>query len=292
MLTARLLRAMWPDGNSRVPGLIEAIAAQATVLFPKFGFDSPLTIAHAMAQFTAECGGGRNLTENINYTPERAVVVWPSRFSSAADCLTKVGSFRGDPDFRFKLINNVYGSRNGNRPGTDDGVRYIGRGLAQITGRGNYKALADKLGGRLDLVARPELVIAAENALECGLADLVLCGCLPHAKADNLLNVSALLNVGRLVSSSSSVNGFAERKAALKLWKLALGVEKPALHSETWVQVSLNALGADPALVPDGAFGGRSRASLKIFQEAHDVTPDGRITQKTLAALDAALAQL
>src|SRR6266404_5018417 len=78
-------------------------------------------------------GSGAEMTENINYTPERACRVWPTRFSNAADCLQKVGSFTGDPDFKIKLIDNVYGGRNGNRPGTHDGSTFIGRGLSQVT---------------------------------------------------------------------------------------------------------------------------------------------------------------
>ncbi len=232
MLTASLLRAMWPKGDSQSPGLIEAIAAQAPTIFPKHGFDTPLTVAHAMAQFTEECGGGGEMTENINYTPESAARVFHTRFSSPDDCLQKVGSFRGDPNFKFKMIDFVYGGRNGNvQP--HDGSTYIGRGLSQVTGRGNYKALAQKLGNGLDLENNPDLVNKAGNALECGVTDLVMCGCLPHAKADDLLGVSALLNTGHLVSNPADVNGFDERKKALDLWKLALGVVKPTTHSAT-----------------------------------------------------------
>ena len=289
MLTENLLRGMWPLGNSKVPGLVEAIAAAAPAVFAAHGLASDLVIAHAMAQFTAECGGGKDMIENINYTPERAAEVFDTRFADADDCLQKVGSFRGDPNFKFKLFNQVYGGRNGNRPGTTDGSRYIGRGLSQLTGRGNYAELDQKLGGNRGLVDDPDKVMAAATALEFGVADFVLCGCLPHAQQDNLLNVSALLNTGHLVTNPSSINGFEARKTALHLWKLALGVERPPLHSAAWVQVSLNTLGATPALVPDGSFGNLSRTALKKFQAAHGLPADGQITPQTLAAIDAAL---
>jgi len=292
MLTERILRAMWPNGDSASPGLLAAAAADAATVFRDNGLSSDLHVAHAMAQFHVECGSGAEMTENINYTPERACRVWPTRFADAADCLQKVGSFTGDPDFKIKLIDNVYGGRNGNRPGTHDGSTFIGRGLSQVTGRGNYEALATTLDDRLDLVNQPDLVNAAANALECGVADFVMCGCLPHAAQDDLLGVSALLNLGHLVNDPSKVVGFAARKGALHLWKLALGVELPPAHSDTWVQVSLNRLGADPALVPDGVFAQRSRVALKLFQSAHGLTPDGERTPETLATLDAALAAL
>lgn len=213
MLTLEIMQAMWPRGNAKVPGLVEGIVATAPAVFAKYGLNSDLAIAHAMAQFSHECGAGADMEENINYTAKRACQVWPSRFSSEADCLAKVGSFAGDPDFRFKLIDSVYGGRNGNRPGTHDGTAFIGRGLSQLTGRGNYEAVGAKVG--LDLVNHPELVKVPANTLECGVADFVRCGCLAPAEADDVVVVTKRLNGGLI--------GLDERKAWLKRWKTVLG---------------------------------------------------------------------
>lgn len=292
MLTEKLLRAMW---SSATDDLVSAIATAAPTAFPNSGMTSDLHVAHAMAQFDVECGRGTEMTESINYTPQRACEVWPTRFSSPSDCLQKVGSFAGDPNFKFKLIDKVYGGRNGNTE-PHDGSKYIGRGLSQVTGRGNYQKLADKLNGNgndLDLVGTPDLVNEPDNALECGVVDMVLCGCLPHMTSDDLLGVSSLLNVGHLVSDPKAVVGFSQRAAALQLWKFALGVDEPTHHSSAWVQVALNRLGADPVLVPDGSLGPRSRAALQAFQTAHKLQPaNGMMTPATLAALDAALEAL
>src|SRR5215203_5376639 len=146
MLTLEIMQTMWPRGNTKVPGLVEAIASAAPAIFAKYGLASKLVVAHAMAQFSHECGAGTAMQENTNYTAKRACEVWPTRFSTETDCLTKVGSFAGDPGFRVKLIDSVYGGRNGNRPGTHDGSIFIGRGLSQVTGRGNYEALGTKVG--------------------------------------------------------------------------------------------------------------------------------------------------
>jgi putative chitinase len=217
------MRAMWPHGNAKVPGLVEGIAAAAPSVFAKYGLTSDLVIAHAMAQFSHECGAGAEMQENINYTAERACQVWASRFNSEADCYTKVGSFAGDPEFRLKLINQVYGSRNGNRPGSDDGSVFIGRGLSQVTGRGNYEALAAKVG--LDLVNHPELVNDPANALECGVADFINCGCLAPAEADDVTGVTRRLNGG--------TTGLDQRKAWLERWKTALGCQGLTAQAST-----------------------------------------------------------
>jgi putative chitinase len=223
MLTLEIMNAMWPHGNTRVPGLVEGIVSAAPAVFAKYGLNSGLVIAHAMAQFSVECGAGTELEENINYTPDRACQVWPSRFSSLADCLAKVGSFVGDPDFPTKLIDDVYGGRNGNRPGTNDGSVFIGRGLSQVTGRGNYEALGTKVG--LDLADHPEIVNDPAHALECGVADFVHCGCLPFAEADDVSGVTRHLNGG--------LTELEERTAWLARWKAELGGQSLSLHTTT-----------------------------------------------------------
>ena len=282
MLTLKIMQTMWPHGNNKVPGLIEAIATTAPTVFPKYGLTSDLLIAHAMAQFSHECGAGNDMVENINYTPERACEVWPSRFSNETDCLAKVGSVAGDPDFPIKLIDNVYGNRMGNRPGTHDGSRFIGRGLSQVTGREGYEKLGAKIG--LNLVDNPDLVSAPANALECGVADFLLCGCLSFAQADDVQGVTKHLNGGFV--------GLADRIAWLTRWKTAFGTQNPAPHSTTWLQVSLNKLGAHPILVPDGSFGPMTATALTEFQAAHGLEADGKVGPKTWAAIDKALAAL
>jgi putative chitinase len=214
MLTLEIMNTLWPRGNSEVPGLVEGIVAAAPRVFAKYGLNNRLVIAHAMAQFSHECGAGADMEENINYTAKRACQVWPSRFASEADCFKKVGSFAGDPDFRIKLIDNVYGGRNGNRPGTHDGSTYIGRGLSQTTGRENYEAVGAKVG--LDLVNNPNLVKDPAHALECAVANFVRCGCLAPAAADDVTTTTRKLNGG--------LTGLDDRKAWLERWKKALGV--------------------------------------------------------------------
>jgi putative chitinase len=282
MLILESMQAMWPNGNNSVPGLVEGIVAAAPTVFPKYGLNSDLAIAHAMAQFSHECGAGTEMAENINYTAKRACQIWPSRFRSEEDCFATVGSSAGDPDFCIKLIDNVYGGRNGNRPGTHDGSAYIGRGLSQVTGRGNYEALGARVG--LDLVNEPDLVNAPANALECGVADFIMCGCLPFAQADDVKGVTKHLNGG--------FTGLDERTLWLARWKTALGSQNPATHGTAWLQVSLNRLGAEPPLVADGSYGPLTAAAVKDFQESHGLDADGKIGPEILAAVDAAILAL
>ncbi|MBV9611234.1 MAG: hypothetical protein JO091_02125 [Acidobacteriaceae bacterium] len=223
MLTLEIMKAMWPQGNARVPGLVEGIVSSAPAVFTKYGLNNDLVVAHAMAQFSHECGAGTEMVEKIHYTADRACQVWDNRFSNPADCYTKVGSSEGDPDFYKKLINYVYGGRYGNRPGTDDGTTFIGRGLSQVTFRGNYETLGKTLG--LDLVGHPELVNDPAHALECGVADFIQCGCLPFAQADDVRGVTQKLNGGH--------EGLDERKAWLARWKAALASSGISMQAAT-----------------------------------------------------------
>jgi putative chitinase len=120
------------------------------------------------------------------------------------------------------VADRAYDGRMGNRPGTDDGWNFRGQGLSQVTGRDGYVALAKRTG--LDVLGHPEMLVAPETALECGLADFVLCGCLPYALRDNLLGVSAMLNCGHFVSNPNEINGYSMRRNWLSLWKHAMGV--------------------------------------------------------------------
>lgn len=273
MLTQAILQQMWPNGNSTVPGLIQGIASTAPALFSKFGLNDDLTIAHAMAQFTVECGGGHEMVENMNYSAQGLMDTWPARFDAA-----KAAAFAHQPQ---KIGNEVYNGRMGNAVGSNDGFNFRGRGLAQTTGREAYGKLGSIVS--LDLTGHPDLVNTPNRTLECALEDFVtLCKCLPFAQADDVIEVSQHLNGGFV--------GFADRTTWLVKWKQALGVSPAKSGTMLWVQQSLNTLGASPQLVADSEYGPGSKAALKDFQVAnHLQTKNGLPTRETIAAIKAAL---
>lgn len=220
LLTFPQLQKMWPHGNISVPGLMEGIIASAPAVFAKYQVTTALVVAMMFGQFSEETGGGIDMVENIHYSPVRACQVWPSRFHSVNDVYQKVGSSPGDPQFSIKLMDNVYGNRMGNRPGTHDGSTYIGRSLSQITGRGEetppsgYMGVAQKTG--IDVLNHPELAITPQNALECSVADFILCGCMPWAEKGDILRVTEHLNGGTI--------GLSERQHWTISWMRELGI--------------------------------------------------------------------
>lgn len=210
------LRRLWPRGDSRVPGLVAGIARSSQDVFARHGIATPDLVAHVMAQISHECGAGHDVVENMNYTVARMMQVWPSRFPT----LASAQPFAGNPR---ALANKVYNGRMGNRTGSDDGWNFRGRGGAQTTGREGYQRVKKATG--LDVIAQPDLLIDPAHFLNCAVSDFIKCGCLPFAKADDVVGVTKRLNGGTI--------GLAERKVWLAKWKreLAATVTKPTIAS-------------------------------------------------------------
>jgi putative chitinase len=209
-LTIDMMRRRWPQGDQHIAGLIEGIVAAAPVVFPKYGATSPLAVAHFMAQASEECGQGLEMIENMNYSAERLRDVFPSHFTS-----TMAARAAHNPPM---IADIAYGGRMGNEPPpSDDGFRFRGACMSQVTGRDGYAKLLAFLKGHgadFDILQNPELIIDPAHTLECGVADWIVCGCLPHAERDDLIGETRALNGG--------LNGLDERRRQLALWKREL----------------------------------------------------------------------
>jgi putative chitinase len=212
MITLDMMHRRWPHGDQHIPGLVEGIVNAAPAVFPKYGLTTALTIAHAMAQFSEECGEGLEILENMNYTATRLLQVFPTHF-------TPTMAERYAHNSRM-VADIAYGGRMGNAPPpSDDGYNYRGAGLSQVTGREGVQVLQKVLDAHeagFNVVDDPALIIDPEHTLECGVADFVACGCLPYAERDDILGVTRRLNGG--------TNGLSERRRQLGLWKKELGL--------------------------------------------------------------------
>ena len=117
----------------------------------RFDITAPDRMAVFLAQIAQESGQLTRLSENLNYTAKRLMQVWPTRFPT----LDKAQPFEKNPQ---KLANYVYAKRLGNGDeASGDGWNYRGRGIIQLTGRGNYRATA--LGVGLPLEEQPDLLV-------------------------------------------------------------------------------------------------------------------------------------
>jgi len=152
-IDAQTLRKLWPKAADSV---IADTAARSAAVFKKYDLSTPLRVAHFMAQISHESSGGTITEESLNYTTAaRIAAVWPSRFTQES-----AQAFTRKPR---ELANKVYNGRMGNRPGTDDGWNYRGRGFLQLTGRESYQRVGKMMG--LDLENNPGLVNAYDQRL-------------------------------------------------------------------------------------------------------------------------------
>ena len=115
--------------------------------------------ANILAQVQAESGGVPR-SENLNYTPEQLLKTFPKYVKSMADAESLVA---GGAE---AIGNRIYGGRMGNE--ANEGYKYRGRGLIQLTGKDNYAKFGKMLG--IDLVNNPDLANDPEVARNIAVA--------------------------------------------------------------------------------------------------------------------------
>ena len=125
-----------------------------TNTFFKFEIDNPKRQAAFIGQCGHESNNFRTLEENLHYSANALMRVWPSRFPDN-DVAEK---YANNPE---KIANKVYSGRMGNTE-DGDGWKYHGRGLIQLTGKDNYTRCGEALG--IDLVNNPDLLLEPEFA--------------------------------------------------------------------------------------------------------------------------------
>ena len=116
--------------------------------FAKYDISTPKRQACFIGQCMHESMGFKVTVENLNYSAAALMRTWPSRFPD----MDTAEKYEHNPQ---KIASKVYAGRMGNITPEDAGM-YIGRGLIQLTGKDNYKAVSDALG--VDLLANPQLV--------------------------------------------------------------------------------------------------------------------------------------
>lgn len=211
-LSQATMRAVFPNAPDTI---ISAFVEKQGVLSVVGLNQTRQRLAYCFANLHAETGGFtiKNLTENINYTAERMAQVWPGRFKDAAAVRARYGT---DEDWRKMAFNDIYGNRMGNRPGTSDGSRFIGRGGPQITGRDGYAEIGKRIG--VDLVSAPDL--ACNHALQPDIAAAFWDwkGMNKYADAGNFIGCVKAWNGG--------TNGLAERQSQLaRIQRVLQGAE-------------------------------------------------------------------
>jgi putative chitinase len=145
--------------DTRVIG--DGIARGLDKYCPQYSINTPLRLAHFLAQACHETGGFRYLKELWGPTPAQ------NRYEGRED------------------LGNV-------RPG--DGRLYCGRGIFQLTGRTNYANIGAALS--LPLEVEPELACDPQIGVKIACHYWMTHGINQPADADNVVLVTRLINGG------------------------------------------------------------------------------------------------
>jgi len=127
----------------------DAVISEIAMIADKFGIITNLRLCHFLAQCSTESGNFKLTLENLNYTKDGLMKIFPGYFPG-----NLAESYAHQPE---KIASRVYGSRMGNGDETSkEGWKFRGRGYIQLTGKQNYQVFSNFIGE--DCVANPDLV--------------------------------------------------------------------------------------------------------------------------------------
>lgn len=120
-------------------------------VLPEYEINSPLRIAHFLAQILHESGHLKYKSENLNYSAQSLLKVFPKYFKDIVDA----NNYARQP---VKIANRVYANRMGNgNEASGEGWKFRGRGLLQLTGKSNYIECGKFC--KLDLIQFPDSIL-------------------------------------------------------------------------------------------------------------------------------------
>ena len=120
-------------------------------VLPQYGINTPLRLAHFLAQVLHESGHLKYKSENLNYSAQALLKVFPKYFKT----ITEANVYARQP---VKIANKVYANRMGNgNEASGEGWKYRGRGLIQITGKTNFDTCGKFCG--MDLIHYPDSIL-------------------------------------------------------------------------------------------------------------------------------------
>lgn len=249
--------------GERQDAIIGAVGAALAPTLAGYAIDTRLRIAHFLGQTCHESAGFRTTEE----------------FASGQ-------AYEGRAD-----LGNT-------QPG--DGARYKGRGLLQLTGRANYRALGATLG--VDLENHPELAAEPVLSLKIACEYWKRKAINQPSDIDDLVEVTRRVNGGRNGLDDRRAYTIKAKAAIARIEGLVLTGEAPppggrpvlrrGSRGEAVGELQRLLQKAGFVLAIDEDFGAGTEVAVCAFQRQRGLVPvDGIVGRDTWAALDAALAQ-
>lgn len=179
-------------------------------LFNAYHINTPLRIAHFMAQAEHE-SGLKLVSENLNYSP----IQLANKFKKYFPTLEIANKYGHKPE---KIANRMYANRMGNGDeASGDGWKYRGRSYFQNTGKSQYLLLSKDT--RIDCYENPDLLLQEANGIICALWYWNKNKLNALADKDDLDGISDLINIGRHTPKIGDAIGYDSRKKMLSKYK-------------------------------------------------------------------------
>lgn len=170
---------------------------------PEYQIDTKLRVAAWLAQIGHESGSFKWLTENLNYSADRLLQVFPYYFSD----IETASQYARHPEM---IANRVYSNRLGNgNEASGDGWKFRGRGLIQLTGKENYTKCSQALYGDLSLLDNPDLLAEMDGAVRSA------CWFWNSRSLNGYADASAMETITRRINGG--LNGYEDRMARYNL---------------------------------------------------------------------------
>lgn len=186
--------------QNRISGLIQAMDF--------YKINTPLRQAAFIAQCAHESREFTVTEENLNYSAERLIKVFPKYFKSLEQATLYARNPRA-------IASYIYANRMGNGPeSSGDGYRYRGRGYIQLTGHDNYMAYA--AASATDALNNPGVVSDFEGAALSAGWFWSKNGLNQLADKEDMMTITRRINGG--------LNGLQERMAYYHAARVALGI--------------------------------------------------------------------
>lgn len=245
-------------------------------ILPLWEIDTPERVAMFIAQCGHESNNFKVLTENLNYSAEALNKLFPKYFKNAG---RDAAPYHRQPR---KIANVIYANRMDNGDtASDDGWKFRGGGILQLTGRYNYT----QFGKEVDMTPEQavEYVRTKKGALDSACWFWDTNGLNKFSDARDIKGATKRINGGFIgledrkkhYDHAMEVLGGDWEPAKIVYETIRLGSRGPTVRA---VQEELE-------ITADGIFGRGTEAHIKAWQEKNGLTPDGVMGPKSLAIM-------
>lgn len=189
----------------------------------RFEINTRLRKAAFLAQVAHESARLSVLEENLNYSVEALLRVFPRHFKTRVEA----AGYARRPE---RIANRVYASRMGNgAEGSGDGWRYRGRGPIQLTGKDNYRLFSEVAG--VDCLAEPTQLARADLGALAAAWYWHRAGCNIYADLGDFDGVSDMINIGRKTEKAGDSHGYQDRAERYGAALIALQTEEEEINA-------------------------------------------------------------